>query len=105
VSREFNAVVCHQGRSEEPLNKILNKEESSRIFTVKCFRENGWKELDEEVLASINSIGGQEGHVVASANVTYNDANEVFSVLISWNALYEHQLEEQLRPSGCCTLF
>lgn len=59
VSREFNVIICHRGRSEEPLNKILNREESqSGIFSVQTFREKSWAELDEEILATINRLGG-----------------------------------------------
>ena len=63
-----------------------------------------WGDLFAEATKKINSIGGQEGHSVASTNDRSNDGG--FIIILSWTGLAENNIREVTREAGCgCSIF
>ena len=66
-------------------------------------QDDSWESVTQSALEEVNRIGGQEGHAITSTNLTADDGRLI--AVYSWARLYEAQIEEELRPAGCCTIF
>lgn len=76
------------------------------VYTLHTFMgesNDSWTSVFDQATGKINQIGGQEGFSVTCANWSKNDGR--FVAVYNWQAIYEAQLTELLRPAGCCTIF
>jgi|Transcript_34098 hypothetical protein len=75
------------------------------VYKLDCLRGEQTSMVTKQALTIMNTRGGQEGYMVATTNDATRD--DLFCMVISWQAVYEDQLEEDLRPQGCanCTIF
>mmetsp|Transcript_26820 Transcript_26820/g.31528 ORF Transcript_26820/g.31528 Transcript_26820/m.31528 type:complete len:106 (-) Transcript_26820:305-622(-) len=75
------------------------------VYKLDCLRAPETSTIIARAVSTMNSRGGQEGYMVATTNDATRD--DLFCMVISWQAVYEDQLEEDLRPQGCanCTIF
>lgn len=68
------------------------------------FRGDDTSAAVNQAITHMNKRGGQEGHVVTTTNDTQR--LDIFCAVISWSAILEDQIENDLRPTGCsCTIF
>lgn len=73
------------------------------LFTTKSGSDGTWEQAIEQAETLINNRGGQEGYAITSSNTSDDDGRLV--AIISWFGIYEAQIEGDLRPAGCCTIF
>lgn len=73
------------------------------MFSMEIVRHEETQGAVQQALQVINRKGGQEGHCVSTTNDS--QAQDIFCVVVSWNALHESQLVDDMRPTDCCTIF
>jgi len=104
---KIGALITHKAGpnprrlSETPAG--TNSFVSEGLYSMEIVRHEETNGAVHAALQVINRKGGQEGHVVSTTNDSQQQ--DIFCVVYSWNALYEAQLVDDLRPEGCCTIF
>lgn len=107
-SRTVNAIVTHRA-GERPVRLATSAAgrnlPSSGVYTMDVVRAEDSQGAVMKALSVINRKGGQEGHVCGTANDSVQQ--DIVAIVISWAALLEAQIEEDLRPTGCagCSIF
>lgn len=97
--------VCITHAAGQKPNELPDQE-SIYDLTVIQRGEPSWDDLFGEAERMINDKGGQEGHLVASANTSPEDGARLF--LVQWDSRTEGTLKETVRPSDAqcgCTIF
>ena len=89
--------------SESAAKKNVPSEGLYTLFTAEGDYNKSWETLIGEAERIINNRGGQEGFAITSLNTSENDGRVI--AIYSWFGIYEAQIEEDLRPAGCCTIF
>jgi hypothetical protein len=101
------AVITHHAGpvptklSEGPAKDAIQ----GQLYTVYTVESDSWEVTLGDATTLINNKGASEGFCVAAANKTAGDKR--FAAVFHWNSLFQHQLEEQMRPAGCagCNIF
>lgn len=104
-SGKIHAKIAHRsGDGVRPLAEMGATSQRGKLYSVQMARHEQTNESVRQAVAQINQRGGQEGHVVSTTNDSRNQ--DIVCISYSWAAIVEHQLEEELRPTGCaCTIF
>lgn len=105
-SHFVNAVITHTAGEQPPKladTPAAGKLPTSGVYSVTVRRGETTEAASTQALLAINERGGQEGHVVTTTNDSINQ--DIVAVVISWGAIWEAQLLEQMRPAGCCSIF
>lgn len=75
------------------------------IYKLDTIRAEETSMLTKQACTIMNNRGGQEGYMVATTNCCR--VGDLFGMVLSWQAIYEDMLEEDLRPATCagCNIF
>ena len=105
---KVNCLITHKAGSQ-PIRLFASAAgkglPSGGIYSLKVVRAEEVDEAARAAVSVVNATGGQEGHAVSMTNDSQKQ--DIFACIISWSALLEDQIEEDLRPTGCagCTIF
>ena len=103
---KVGAMITHKtGRSPTKLanTKAGKNDFVGSVYRMEIVRHEETSGAVNLALQVINRKGGQEGHVVTTTNES--QVQDIFCCVISWGALHEAQLVDDLRPTDCCTIF
>lgn len=89
--------------SDSAAKKAMPVEGLYKLQIFQVNDETSWDKVYKQAKDWINVRGGQEGYTITSLNTSDDNGRAV--VIYAWSGMYEAQLEEDLRPAGCCTIF
>jgi len=108
-TQAVRALVAHKAGANPPMLRdtaAAKTVPAAGLYTLTVRRgsqNDSWESVTQSALEEVNRIGGQEGHALTSTNLSEDDGRLI--AVYSWARLYEAQIEEELRPAGCCTIF
>lgn len=107
VGKGINACIAHTaGSKPRDLTEIEDLAQHGALYELQVITGEDSEDMFKAAQSHINTKGGQEGHLVASANDSSNDGFVI--IVLSWTANMEGNIREAVRPVGCmdnCTIF
>lgn len=102
ATKKMVTIVHKAGAVEREVSKANESEENFKMFVHNGPKTELWDEVYKNVLVKAVTDGNDK-LVVASANDASNDDKVV--IVFSYNKIAADNLEERMRPTGCCTIF